>query len=200
MSESQRRRRTRIIRISKIVSWAALVAMVLYVFIAQQVKVDNSSANAAALAEEVKQACTRGDVLVDSQSVCPRANKVADNPTQPLPGPKGDPGERGQRGEPGLPGLTGPAGPAGPKGETGDPGTPGADGQPGIDGQPGATGKEGPAGQPGTQGVPGPAGERGPGPESWTYTDANNITYQCTPYPPGALTYKCAPTTPPNTP
>lgn len=202
MSEAQYRRRSKIIRAGKFLSWLILAGLVLYVFITQQVKVDTSSANATALAQEVKDACTRGDVLIDSQSVCPRADKVADNPTGPLPGPKGDPGPRGEpgipgnNGEPGAPGSPGAPGNEGAPGNDGAPGSDGAPGVQGLPGIPGPSGPTGPAGPPGSPGSPGERGERGPGPESWTYTDATGTQYNCTPYPPGALTYRCSSTTP----
>lgn len=174
-----------------------------------------SSANAVTLAEQVKQACATGQLVIDERNLCSKAESVAAAPAELVPGPPGPKGEDGKDGEPGPQGPPGPAGKngadggpgpagadgaAGPAGADGLNGAPGAVGPAGADGVPGPPGPAGPAGEPGADGAPGPigpvgpagpAGATGPAPSSFTFTDRTGQTYTCTPNPPGSTTYTC---------
>lgn len=171
-----------------------------------------SEANAVTLAEQVKQACATGQLVIDERNLCSKAESVAAAPAELVPGPPGPKGEDGKDGEPGPQGPPGPAGkngadggpgPAGadgavgPAGADGLNGAPGAVGPAGADGVPGPPGPAGPAGEPGADGATGPigpvgpAGATGPAPSSFTFTDRTGATYTCVPNPPGSTTYTC---------
>ena len=137
---------------------------------------NTAQANSQTLAQDIQQVCqAQGKLLIDDRDLCAKAEKVRQDPTQALAGPKGD------TGNPGLPGMDGQDGRPGPQGEKGDPGADstatGAPGLPGAAGKDGATisGPPGPAGTPGEPGkdgadgapgadstVPGPEGPQGP--------------------------------------
>lgn len=132
---------------------------------------NTAQANSQTLARDIQQVCeAQGKLLIDDRDLCAKAEKVQQNPTQAIAGPKGD------AGAPGLPGMDGKDGKPGPAGAKGDPGedstATGAPGIPGTDGKDGAT-ITGPPGPAGAQGEPGQAGADGadgadstvPGPE-----------------------------------
>jgi hypothetical protein len=138
-----------------------------------------ASSNSQTLALGIQQVCaTKGELMVDDRDLCDKSESVLQNPTEVIPGPKGDPGEdgspgpQGEQGPPGPPGAKGDKGDPGATGTTGEAGTDGAPGANGADGQPGIPGPMGPSGPPGPQGetgpagadstVPGPAGPAGP--------------------------------------
>lgn len=166
-------------------------------------------ANTEVLQDGILRTCAiSGTFRFNDRDLCEKAKQVQLDPTQPLPGPKGEPGKDGVNGKDGI-GTAGPAGPRGPNGE--DSTIPGPQGPPGSNGLPGAasivpgpTGLQGSPGEnstvPGPAGPPGPAGKDGangnPGtngtsPTSFTFTDAVGHTYNCTPDPPGSSTYTC---------
>lgn len=121
-----------------------------------------SSANAVTLAEQVKQACATGQLVVDDRNLCSKAEAVAAAPAELVPGPPGPEGPKGDKGDKGDPGDDGATGAPGVKGATGDAGLAGADGLPGAPGADGLPGPAGPGGPPGPPGEPGPAGPMGP--------------------------------------
>jgi hypothetical protein len=163
--------------------------------------------NTVTLAEQVKQACATGQLVIDDRNLCEKANQIAAAPADLVPGPPGPKGADGKNGE------TGPPGAQGPKGDTGSTGTQGTAGPAGSAGSNGVNGPPGPQGEPGPQGpagadstVPGQAGPQGPqgpagadgsdgtdgkSPTSFTFTDKTGTTYTCVPNPPGSSTYTC---------
>lgn len=178
---------------------------------------NTAQANSQTLAEDIQTICNaQGELLVDDRDLCTKAEKVQQNPSEAIPGPKGDPGNDGLNGTDGAPGkdstipgppgppgkdstVPGPAGadstvpgPAGPAGRDGMdstvPGPPGPQGPPGesIQGPPGPAGEDGKDGRDGSDGTPGQS------PSSFTFTDKFGATYTCTPNPPGSSTYTCA--------
>ncbi|MGZ1492675.1 hypothetical protein [Brevibacterium sediminis] len=146
---------------------------------------DNASQNANALADQVAEACSNGEVKVNGRNICTKAEQVKKDVKPAEAGPAGPPGPRGVKGEPGQDSTV--PGPAGKPGQDGDDsnipgpaGIPGQQGKPGEDsnvpgpaGQAGAPGKDstvpGPAGAPGSKGEPGSKGDKGdtgpPGPK-----------------------------------
>jgi hypothetical protein len=142
---------------------------------------------------------------------------LGEKPVAGPPGSRGDPGQ-GIVGSPGPSGPPGPTGPTGASGRTGasgkpaptltpSPGPPGPTGAPGAAGRdsvvPGPTGPAGENGQPGRDatGAPGRDGQDGAPPQGWTYTDAQGVSYQCTPvadFDPAHPRYTCTPTNPPS--
>lgn len=173
------------------------------------------ASNTVTLAEQVKQACSTGQLVIDDRNLCEKANQIAAAPAELVPGPPGPQGADGKDGEPGPRGpagadgadstVPGPGGPPGPQGETGPggpsgpPGATGAQGPAGDDSNvPGPPGPQGPQGATGPMGPPGPAGAdgtdgaNGTSPSSFTFTDRTGTTYTCTPNPPGSSTYTCA--------
>jgi hypothetical protein len=174
-----------------------------------------AQSNAQTLAEQVKQACSSGQLVVDDRNLCEKAGQIAASPDRLVPGPPGPQGVDGKEGKDGASGAVGVPGrdstvpgPAstipGPAGRDGIDGRPGADSTvPGLAGPPGAdsttpgpAGKDstvpGPAGPAGPQGPPGANGTNGTSPSSFTFTDRLGMTYTCTPNPPGSSTYTCA--------
>lgn len=172
---------------------------------------NTAQANSQTLAQDIQTVCnSQGRLLVNDRDLCAKAEQVQQNPTEAIPGPKGDPGP------PGRDGIDGDT-VVGPKGDPGKdstvPGPAGADSN--VPGPPGAAGKDstapgppGPAGPPGADstvpGPPGPAGppgergatgEPGTGPSSFTFTYLG-MPYNCTPNPPGSSTYTCSGGTP----
>lgn len=164
---------------------------IIYLQITATAEKNTAQANSQTLAQDIQQVCkTQGKLLVEDRDLCAKAEKVQQQPTEALPGPKGDKGNPGEPGKdstvPGPPGpagkdstVPGPPGPAGAdgsdgKGIPGTPGNPGADstvpgpvGSPGKDGAastvPGPAGPAGPPGPPGADStVPGPQGPSGP--------------------------------------
>lgn len=137
-----------------------------------------SQANTQTLAQDIQAACqTSGTLLIDDRDLCAKADRVQENPTQAIPGPKGDPGSPGRDGVDGADGSPGPAGPPGVDGTDssvpGPEGPAGTNGEPGLDssvpgptgppGPPGPAGADGAAGAPGADStVPGPPGAPGP--------------------------------------
>jgi hypothetical protein len=169
-----------------------------------------SASNALTLAEQVKQACATGQLVIDDQNLCDKAEQVAASPAELVPGPPGPKGVDGQDGRPGIDGkdgapgkdsmVPGPAGRdgtngadstvPGPAGQDGaDSTVPGPAGRDGIDGAPGVSGPQGPQG---VQGEPGTDGAPGAAPASFTFTDKTGTTYTCVPNPPGSATYTCS--------
>ena len=175
---------------------------------------NTAQANSQTLAQDIRTVCaSQGRLLVDDRDLCAKAEKVQQNPTEAIPGPKGDPGPPGRDGVDGDT-IVGPSGVdgkdstvPGPRGEAGaDSTVPGPAGPPGADstvpGPPGPAGPQGAAGADSTvPGPAGPAGERGPagepgsGPSSFTFTYLG-MPYTCTPNPPGSSTYTCSGGTP----
>lgn len=127
---------------------------------------NTAQANSQTLAEDIQTICTaQGKLLVDDRDLCSKAEKVQQDPTESIAGPKGDPGNDGANGADGAPGPVGPVGPpgaAGPAGEPGPVGPPGSQGPPGPPGLNGADGVDGLNGAPGADStVPGPPGADG---------------------------------------
>lgn len=209
--------------------WAFLVlalmiiaglASLIFIQISTTAEKNTAQANSQTLAQDIQTICTtQGSLIVSDRDICAKATSVQQNPTEAIPGPKGDPGPSGKDGKDGAPGpsgspglagkdstIPGPPGAAGAAGKdgaastvpgpTGPAGPAGAPGQPGAAGAPGANstvpGPEGPAGPPGATGPQGPAGADGKSPSSFTFTDRTGMTYTCTPNPPGSSTYTCA--------
>ncbi|MFS0718835.1 hypothetical protein ABC337_05080 [Arthrobacter sp. 1P04PC] len=175
---------------------------------------NTAQANSQTLAQDIQTVCaSQGRLLVNDRDLCAKAEQVQQNPTEAIPGPKGDPGPPGRDGVDGVDGQS----VAGPKGDPGKdstvPGPAGADskvpgprGEKGADSTvPGPAGPPGPPGAdstvpgpPGPAGQPGPRGEQGPagsGPSSFTFTYLG-MPYTCTPNPPGSSTYTCSGGTP----
>lgn len=134
---------------------------------------NTAQANSQTLAKDIQRVCQQqGKLLVDDRDLCAKAEAVQEQPTEALPGPKGDKGnqgERGLQGERGFPGLPGTKGDKGDKGDRGiegrealglpgQNGSAGKDGEPGRDGAPGSPGKDG---EPGKDGAPGSDGAPG---------------------------------------
>lgn len=211
-----RRKRNMYAAIVGLASAALLIGVFLWGTAAAQ-RSEVLASNTITLAEQVKQACSTGQLVVDDRNLCEKANQIAAAPAELVPGPPGPAGADGRDGVDGVdgePGPPGPGGPPGPQGDTGAAGSDGAngsdglngvDGSPGPAGPPGAMGPQGPAGPAGADstvpGPPGPQGEQGPdgepgapgpAPESFTFTDRTGMTYTCTPNPPGSSTYTCA--------
>ena len=191
----------------------------LYIQITTLAEKNTAQANSQTLAQDIQTICaTQGALVVDDRDVCAKATQVQKDPTEAIPGPKGDPGKDGSDGKdstvPGPQGPMGPTGEQGPKGDTGATGPAGVTGPEGPQGVQGATGLTGATGVTGAQGptgadstVPGPQGDTGPqgpsgpagangtdgsSPSSFTFTDKTGTTYTCTPNPPGSSTYTCA--------
>lgn len=115
---------------------------------------NTAQANSQTLAQDIQTVCaTQGRLMVDDRDLCAKAEQVQQQPTEAIPGPKGDPGKDGADGVDGSPGVMGPPGPGGP---------PGPNGLDGVDGSAGATGTTGATGLAGATGQPGPAGPQGP--------------------------------------
>jgi hypothetical protein len=135
-----------------------------YVTVSATAEKNTAQANSQTLAQDIQQICkNQGKLMVDDRDLCAKANKVQEQPTEALPGPKGDKGNDGFPGKPGKDSdIPGPMGPAGR-----DSTVPGPPGRPGIDGDDGLAGLTvpGPAGSDGadstTPGPPGPQGEPG---------------------------------------
>lgn len=178
-----------------------------------------AEAQTQALAQAITEACQRGDVLVDSQSVCPKADQLADSvngahDNQPVGGYD-------------LPPMSDIIA-ANFRTYCQEGNCRGADGQTpspselakifadycattgqcrGEDGQPATVEQISAAvagfcaggqcrGEPGPTGPPGNPGADGSGPESFSFTDQTGTTHLCIPDPPGAATYRCTPQTP----
>jgi hypothetical protein len=120
---------------------------------------ETSEANAVSLAEQVQAECENPAVAVDFD-ICRQAEDIAEQPTEPVPGPVGPRGPEGPTGPRGFTGDVGPPGPVGPAGAQGLPGGVGPAGPAGADGAAGASGEsivgpEGPAGPAGPAGADG---------------------------------------------
>lgn len=160
---------------------------------------NTAQANSQTLAQDIQTVCaTQGKLMVDDRDLCAKAESVQQNPTEAIPGPKGDPGAAGKDGRDGKDGaagedstVPGPAGATGPAGADGKdstiPGPQGPAGQAGADST-----VPGPAGPQGKQGPAGANGANGSSPSSITFTDRTGTTYTCTPNPPGSSTFTCA--------
>ncbi|SEE82175.1 hypothetical protein SAMN04489740_2674 [Arthrobacter alpinus] len=128
-----------------------------------------AQANSQTLSADIIRICdTSGTLLVDDRDVCEKATQVQEDPSQAIPGPKGDPGKDGLDGEDGADStVPGPSGPAGKDGKDSTvPGAAGTDGQsiqgqPGNAGEPGVPGPAGPAGKDGAPGATGATGTTG---------------------------------------
>lgn len=123
---------------------------------------DNASKNANALADQVAEACSNGEVKVNGRNICTKAEQVKKDVKPAEAGPAGPPGPRGVPGPRST--VPGPAGQPGKNGEDSD--IPGPAGQPGEQGAPGEDSEvPGPAGQAGAPGkdstLPGPKGQKG---------------------------------------
>lgn len=174
---------------------------------------NTAQANSQTLAQDIQTICeTEGKLLIGDRDVCPKADSVLANPTEAIPGPKGDAGEVGPPGLPGMngqdgkPGPMGPIGPVGPDGAdaTGATGAAGANGANGLAGNDGAAstipgpqgpqgeaGPQGPAGTDGANGQDGADGKDGAAPTSITTIDPAGRKQTCTPNPPGSTQYTC---------
>lgn len=190
---------------------AAGLGSLLYIQVTTTADKNTAQANSQTLAQDIERICAdQGALVVDDRDVCAKATQVQKDPTEAIPGPKGDPGKDGANGKdsivPGpqgsqgpagqdgkdstVPGPAGSAGPPGPEGATGDTGATGAQGKPGADST-----VPGPAGPQGAAGPAGPAGANGTdgqSPSSFTFTDRTGTTYTCVPNPPGSSTYTCS--------
>lgn len=130
---------------------------------------NTAQANSQTLAQDIQTICeTDGKLLIGDRDICPKADSVLANPTEAIPGPKGDPGRDGVDGQPGKDSTV--PGPAGSNGKDSTvPGPPGRDGAPGADSNiPGPAGQDGadstvpgPAGRDGADGAPGAPGQDG---------------------------------------
>lgn len=192
--------------------WAFLVLAVmiivglgslLYFQVTTTADKNTAQANSQTLAQDIQRICAdQGALVVDDRDVCAKATQVQKDPTEAIPGPKGDPGRDGADGKDStVPGPQGPAGkdgkdstvpgPQGPAGKDGaDSTAPGPQGPQGAPGQDSTVpGPQGPAGADST--VPGPQGATGPAPSSITFTSGPMAGYTCTPNPPGSSTYTC---------
>lgn len=147
---------------------AAGLGWMVYDRLATTADKNTAQANSQTLAHDVQMICeTNGELLVQERDICPKADSVLANPTEAIPGPKGEPGKDGlpgPKGEPGIPGVPGKDGAPGADSDV--PGAPGADsvvpGPPGKDGKDGIDGRDGMDGAPGADStVPGPAGPQG---------------------------------------
>lgn len=126
------------------------------------VRADVASSNALTLAEQVKQACSTGQLVIDDRNLCAKAEEISQAPAVQVAGPPGPKGDKGETGAPGRDSTV-----PGPKG---DPGDDGADGAPGADstvpGPVGLAGADstvpGPKGDPGGPGPKGDKGDAGP--------------------------------------
>jgi len=172
---------------------------------------NTAQANSQTLAQDIQTVCaSQGRLLVNDRDLCAKAEQVQQNPTEAIPGPKGDPGPPGRdgnsivgpRGEAGKDStVPGPAGAdssvPGPRGERGaDSTVPGPAGPPGPAGADSTVpGPQGPPGERGPAGADGQPGATGPAPSSFTFTYLG-MPYTCTPNPPGSTTYTCAGGTP----
>jgi hypothetical protein len=137
---------------------------IIYLQISATAEKNTAQANSQTLAQDIQQVCkTQGKLMINDRDLCAKAEKVQDNPTEALPGPKGDKGNDGVPGRPGKDSdIPGPMGPMGPAGK--DSTVPGPQGRPGIDGDDGLAGLtvQGPPGSDGApSNVPGPQGEPG---------------------------------------
>lgn len=210
-----RRKRNMYAAIVGLASAALLIGVFLWGTAAAQ-RSEVLASNTLTLAEQVKQACSTGQLVIDDRNLCEKANQIAAAPAELVPGPPGPQGANGAdgangpagpagvTGAPGVDGsdstVPGPPGPVGPQGPQGEVGPVGATGPVGPAGSttPGPPGPQGPAGDTGPAGPPGPAGEdgedgaNGTSPSSFTFTDRFGATYTCTPNPPGSSTFTCA--------
>lgn len=203
-----RRKRNMYAVVVAVLAIALLVSVFMWGTAAAQ-RGEVAQSNAQTLAEQVKQACGAGQLVVDDRNLCEKADKVAAAPTDLVPGPPGPAGLDGKDGKDGAAGVAGAAGrdstvpgPAstipGPSGRDGIDGRPGTDST--VPGPAGPPGKDstvpGPAGKdstvPGPQGPAGANGANGTSPTSFTFTDRTGMTYTCMPNPPGSSTYTCA--------
>lgn len=157
---------------------------------------NTAQANSQTLAQDIQTICaTQGKLLVDDRDLCAKAEKVQQNPTEAIPGPKGEPGKDGAPGKDST--VPGPAGKDGAAGKDSTvPGAPGADGADSmLAGPPGRDGADstvpGPPGANGRDGIDGRDGAAGQPPTSFTFTDKTGTKYTCTPNPPGSSTYTC---------
>jgi len=189
------------------------LAWTVYNQVAATADKNTAQANSQTLAQDIQTICeAQGKLLVDDRDLCAKADKVQQNPTEAIAGPKGadgPPGLPGMDGKDGKPGPMGPVGPVGPNGvdATGSPGASGAAGSPGApgpagkdgaastvpgpQGPPGEPGPQGPAGADGQDGADGPPGTAGSAPTSITIMDATGRKQTCTPNPPGSTQYTC---------
>jgi hypothetical protein len=169
--------------------WAFLVLAImiivglgslLYFQITTTAEKNTAQANSQTLAQDIQRICAdQGALVVDDRDVCAKATQVQKDPTEAIPGPKGDPGRDGTDGKDST--VPGPPGPVGK-----DSTVPGPAGPPGSDST-----VPGPAGPAGPPGPPGANGADGKSPSSFTFTDKTGTTYTCTPNPPGSSTYTC---------
>lgn len=146
---------------------------------------DAAAGQAQSLAEQIKTACTAGDL---HGAVCDQAEQVAATPVPGPTGPRGATGDQGATGVPGPAGSQGAQGPQGVPGGQGSPGPTGAAGADGSNGDPGPQGDRGAQGEPGRQGEqgprgdegpPGPQGEPGAPPDSYTMQFSDGTTQTC---------------------
>ena len=155
--------------------WVFLVAALMimaglawnvYMQMSMSAEKNTAQANSQTLARDIQRVCAeQGALVVDDRDLCAKATQVQEQPTEAIPGPKGEPGTPGSDGMDGSPGVDGKPGEVGPAGPGGPPGTGGPAGPPGADGATGATGATGLAGADGSDGAPGatgPQGEQGP--------------------------------------
>jgi hypothetical protein len=178
------------LRLALAVAIVALLGWIGYSLFESNLRAATSEANAQTLARDIGTVCAeQGKLMINNRDLCAKGETVLANPTDVLPGPKGDKGNDGKPGKDStIPGPMGPMGPAGKDSTVpGPPGRPGIDGDdglagltvqgppgsdgapsniPGPQGEPGLPGRDGVDGAPGKDGadstVPGPAGPEGP--------------------------------------
>lgn len=146
---------------------------------------NTAQANSQTLAQDIQTICkAQGKLLIEDRDLCAKADKVQDNPTEAIPGAKGDRGNDGATGRTGATGAkgdkgdTGATGAKGDKGDKGDEGVDatGAPGAAGGQGLTGATGAKGDKGDPGADGAPGTPGADGaPGTPGTDGTDGRGL-------------------------
>lgn len=197
IDSAARRKRNMYAVIVGLTSAALLIAVFTWGTAAAQ-RSEVLASNTVTLAEQVKQACSAGQLVIDNRNLCEKANQIAASPADLVPGPPGPKGADGRSGATGPDGPPGIQGVAGPSGAAGSPGAAGADsmipgppGPQGVEGAQGKVGPPGPQGATGPQGEPGDAGANGQSPSSFTFTDKAGTKYTCTPNPPGSSTYTC---------
>lgn len=171
--------------------WVFLVAALMiiaglvwnmYMQLSATAEKNTAQANSQTLAQDIQQVCsTQGKLMVDDRDLCAKATQVQENPTEAIPGPKGDPGVDGKNGVDGKDGVASTI--------PGPPGTSGSNGKDGADGVDSSV--PGPRGTSGLAGSDGKDGKDGSTPTSFTFTDKTGTAYTCTPNPPGSSTYTC---------
>jgi Collagen triple helix repeat (20 copies). len=156
-----------------------------------------AQANAETLARDINTVCiAEGKLMVNSRDLCTKGEDVLANPTEAIPGPKGEAGTDGHDGLDGTNGTNGVDGQPGTNGVDGkDSVVPGPNGLNGADGINGTNGTDGTDGVDGTNGTDGTDGIDGKDGQSVTYFSwyepKTGQKYNCVPDPPGSSTFTC---------